>query len=309
MFSNLCDRATAASEQEYQIYHAAEQFMYESLDRLIARITSGVDEEETVILLTSDHGAKATGHKVHQGQILADAGLTVFKPAKAQGAHDAGEEAVVGGLAKVKVGSSGDLAAKFKEFGEIDWSKTKAIVQRACHVFINMKGRNPNGIVDPKDYEGVQDEIVAALHNYTDPETGKKPITLALKREDAKMIFMGGEYTGDVVYAIDSRFYGQHCGILGTETHGEIGNLRSLFMMSGPGEEEGRGPGADHLAAGRGAHPLLSGGSAGARAVRGRDRLPGARGPQPEAQRVQRPQAPLREDAQVPRPRADVLAG
>ena len=239
VFSNLSDRATAASEQEYQTYHAAEQFMYESLDRLIARITSGVDEEETVILLTSDHGAKATGHKVYPGQILADAGLTVFKPAQAQGAHDAGEEAVVGGLAKVKAGASGDLAAKFKEFGEIDWSKTKAIVQRACHVFINLKGRNPHGIVDPKDYESVQDAIVAALHNYTDPETGKKPITLALKREDAMMLFMGGEYTGDVIYSIDGRFYGQHGGILGTETYGETGNLHSLFMLSGPGIKKG----------------------------------------------------------------------
>ncbi len=238
VFSNLADRATAANDEEYATYHAAEQFMYESLDRLIDRITSGADEDETVFVLTSDHGAKPTGNKVYPGQILADAGLTVFKKAAAEGEHG-GEDGVVGALAKVKAGASGDIASKFQEFGEIDWGKTRAIVQRSCHVFINLKGRNPQGIVDPKDYEAVQDEIIAALHNFTDPVTGKKPIALALKREDAKMIFMGGEYIGDVVYALDGRFYGQHGGHLGTESYGSIGDLHSLFMMSGPGVKKG----------------------------------------------------------------------
>ncbi|MHB1132771.1 MAG: alkaline phosphatase family protein [Chloroflexota bacterium] len=238
VFSNLADRATAANDEEYQTYHAAEQYMYESLDRLIDRITSGVDEDETVIVLTSDHGAKPTGNKVYPGQIIADAGLTIFKKTEDEGEHG-GEDGVVGGLAKVKAGASGDIASKFKEFGEVDWSQTKAIVQRSCHVFINLKGRNPRGIVDQADYEKVQDQIIAALYNYTDPETGLKPITLALKREDTRMLFMGGEYVGDVVYALDGRFYGQHGGHLGTESYGETGRLNSLFMMTGPGVKKG----------------------------------------------------------------------
>ncbi|MHB1415827.1 MAG: alkaline phosphatase family protein [Chloroflexota bacterium] len=239
-YSNLADPTTAESEEEYKIYKAVDEYMYESIDRLIDRITSAADDDETVIVLTSDHGAKPTGNKVYPGQILADAGLTVFKQAdESDGHHEDGEGVAVGGLSKVKAGASGDIASKFEYFGEIDWSKTRAVVQRSCHVFVNLKGRNPHGIVDPKDYEDVQDEIIAALHNYTDPKTGKKPITLALKREDARMIFMGGEYVGDVVYAIDGRFYGQHGGHLGTEKYGQIGDLRTLFMMSGPGVKQG----------------------------------------------------------------------
>ena len=34
---------------------------------------------------------------------------------------------------------------------EIDWTKTRAIAVRANHIYINLKGRDENGIVDPAD--------------------------------------------------------------------------------------------------------------------------------------------------------------
>lgn len=37
------------------------------------------------------------------------------------------------------------------ELREIDWERTKAIAIRAGNIYINLKGRNPQGIVEPED--------------------------------------------------------------------------------------------------------------------------------------------------------------
>jgi len=46
----------------------------------------------------------------------------------------------------------------------IDWSRTKAFPLEPCHahIFVNLQGRDPDGIVDPMDYEKVQEEIIDA---------------------------------------------------------------------------------------------------------------------------------------------------
>lgn len=52
-------------------------------------------------------------------------------------------------------------------------------MQRTCYVYINPKGRNPQGIVDPEEYEELREEIIDALYDYVHPETGRKPAALA----------------------------------------------------------------------------------------------------------------------------------
>ena len=71
--------------------------------------------------------------------------------------------------------------------GEIDWTKTRAVNVGLVHIFINLAGREPNGIVAPKDYEATQRELIAALHTYKDSQTGRHPFTLAVTRADAEM--------------------------------------------------------------------------------------------------------------------------
>ena len=46
----------------------------------------------------------------------------------------------------------------------IDWSRTKAYAQgNFGQIFLNVKGRQPNGCVDPADVRPVLDEIKADL--------------------------------------------------------------------------------------------------------------------------------------------------
>jgi len=104
---------------------------------------------------------------------------------------------------------------------------------------VNLKGRDPHGIVEPgEEYRGVQEEIIKLLHEFKDPVSGKKPIVLALKKEDARIIGVHGDWAGDVIYGISGEFGGQHSPNVPTATYG-MGDLRGFFVMSGPNIKKG----------------------------------------------------------------------
>jgi predicted AlkP superfamily phosphohydrolase/phosphomutase len=205
-FSNKIDPLTAENPEQAEAYQNVELGFYQSLDRMIERILKYADDE-TLVVMVSDHGAKATTKRAPVAQILVNAGLTVFK------------ETPEGGR-------------------QIDWSKTKAVLQRSCYIYVNLRGRDPDGIVEREEYEEVQDQIVNALYDYTDPDTGKKPIVMALRKQDARIIGLYGDRVGDVVYAISSEYGGQHGPHLPTTKYG-LGDLRGLFIMAGPGVKKG----------------------------------------------------------------------
>jgi 3-oxoacyl-[acyl-carrier-protein] synthase II len=71
-----------------------------------------------------------------------------------------------------------------------------------------------------------------------DGEGATRAVMLALKREDAAMLELGGPRTGDIVYALDPAFGLEHGEFLPTAAWG-IGDLRGLFIMAGPGVKQG----------------------------------------------------------------------
>ncbi|MEM7031980.1 MAG: alkaline phosphatase family protein [Chloroflexota bacterium] len=67
----------------------------------------------------------------------------------------------------------------------IDWSRTKAY-SFGYHgqIFLNVKGREPNGIILEEDYEMVREEIITALQALTDPEDGLPVVDQVFTREE-----------------------------------------------------------------------------------------------------------------------------
>lgn len=67
----------------------------------------------------------------------------------------------------------------------INWEKTKCFPLEPCHahLFINLKGRDPHGIVEPEEYEKVQQEVMDAMLAWRDPETGERVMELVLPRQ------------------------------------------------------------------------------------------------------------------------------
>ncbi len=204
-FANKIDPSTASSEEEARLYGEVELAFYQSLDRMIGRILEAAGENALVVIV-SDHGAKPGGYRFNPAKILEKAGLLVYKKVN-------GERV-------------------------IDWERTLAVPQRSCYIYVNLKGRDPHGVVPPEKYEEVRDAIIKALYDYTDPKTGLKPVIFALKREDARVLGLYGDRIGDVVFAIRGEYGGQHGPHLTTVKYG-IGSLKGLLIMAGPGVKEG----------------------------------------------------------------------
>jgi predicted AlkP superfamily phosphohydrolase/phosphomutase len=180
---------------------------FASMDRLIGRLIE-LRDAETVMAVISDHGGTPTGHRpVDVEQVLVEAGLTVRKPDSPSGRGTA---------------------------PEIDWSKTRAAAVGLVHVFVNLRGREPDGVVPPAEYELVQRQVIDALLDYRHPTTGERAFALALTRADAEMVNLWGDLVGDVVYALKPEYDGAHGKQLPSGRLG-IGGQHSTLVLAGAG--------------------------------------------------------------------------
>jgi predicted AlkP superfamily phosphohydrolase/phosphomutase len=78
------------------------------------------------------------------------------------------------------------LATFFLSWRDIDWTKTKAYsFGNVGQVFINLRGREPQGIVEPgEEYEELREQIISMLAELRDPETGIQVIEHIYRREE-----------------------------------------------------------------------------------------------------------------------------
>jgi predicted AlkP superfamily phosphohydrolase/phosphomutase len=156
--------------------------VYAEVDERIGRILEDVDLEETIVCLVSDHGFSSIEQNPYLKYHLAKAGLLSF-----------------------------DLDLKSRTM-KIDWSKTKAFPLEPCHahIFINLKGRDPDGIVEPRDYAAVQEEIIDALLAMRDPVTGTRVVAVAVRKEEAATLGVyekqGYGRVGDVLFALRPQY-------------------------------------------------------------------------------------------------------
>jgi len=214
-FVNDLDPGVCKDAARRRSYQRLERDCYQSLDRMLGRVLKAADEQ-TVVVVTSDHGAVPTEEAfkpnrqwVDVHDILEKAGLMVFK--------------------KKRVGGE----------REIDWSKTRAVAQRSVYVYVNLKGRDPQGIVKPgKEYEEVVERVIRALYDYTEPRSGKKPFVFALRKADARILGLRGDKVGDVVFGVHGWVAGEHGRQVPTADYG-IGSMRGVFVMAGPGVKKG----------------------------------------------------------------------
>lgn len=203
------------NEKDLEWCQKIEDNFYTSLDRMIGKIVETAGED-TLFIITSDHGAVPTENRTSSdfkhfdvNEILINAGLAVLKEDPLSGEKT------------------------------IDWKKTKAIAQRSVYIYINLKGRDPDGIVEPgKEYEELREKIINLLYDYTDPKTGKKPIAFALKKEDARILGLYGDRIGDIVYGVHGWVSGEHGRQITTADYG-IGSMKGLLIMKGPGIKKG----------------------------------------------------------------------
>ena len=127
-----------------------------------------------------------------------------------------------------------------KDIPAIDWSKTRAVQQRSNSIFINLKGRDRYGIVDPADKYELEEQIITDLYGIKDPATGHRVVALALHQKDANLLGLGGEYTaGDIIFFIHEDFIRDHGESLSTAEGYADTSVGPIFVAAGAGIKEG----------------------------------------------------------------------
>ncbi|HEX7587032.1 MAG TPA: alkaline phosphatase family protein, partial [Anaerolineae bacterium] len=131
---------------------------YVWLDKQIGGVLELLDDDTSVIVM-SDHGAKKMDGGITINEWLIDEGYLVLED-KPQG---------VVPLEKVKV----------------NWQKTRAWGSGGYYgrLFMNVQGREPNGIIPPNEYERVRDELIAKISAIPD-DKGRPIATRVLKPQE-----------------------------------------------------------------------------------------------------------------------------
>jgi predicted AlkP superfamily phosphohydrolase/phosphomutase len=126
-------------------YAQAIKEYYQYLDQAIAGLLEAVDDN-TVVLVVSDHGAKRMDGGFCLNQWLYQEGYLVFK-----------DEVPAGRLTRLE-----ELS--------VDWEKTTAWGAGGYYgrLWLNVQGREPQGLIPKNDYEKVRTEIAERLENLVD---------------------------------------------------------------------------------------------------------------------------------------------
>ena len=171
--------------------------IYSQLDDVIGRMTKEVGEEVNIIIM-SDHGA-GPSYKVialnewlrRKGYLRLGGGFEKKKKDilwKLGGYIFERKQLIPKGLKRgFKVLFKPKKPLLFDNIDlSLDWGGTRAYSEgTAGNIFINLRGRQPQGTVEPgKEYEEVREKIILELKELRDPETGKKVIKSVYKRED-----------------------------------------------------------------------------------------------------------------------------
>ena len=194
---------------------------YRQTDRYLAQFLYLLDEGWTIIV-TSDHGLICDTN---------EEGPALMGDAFGVNAKLMDEM----GLTILKRDENGNILK------EIDWSKTKAVATGTNHIFLNIKGRDPFGIVEPEDQYALEEEIINTLYAYRDPATGKRIISLAVRNEDALVFGMGQEGFGDIIYFLEDSFHRVHGDSWSTRRDhgGNHTSVSPIFIAAGPGIKKG----------------------------------------------------------------------
>ena len=132
----------------------------------------------------------------------------------------------------------GYTVLKYDENGsklkEIDWDKTTALAPRGNMIYLNLKGRNQYGIVDPQDQYALEEKIIDDLYNYRD-KRGKRIVSIALRNKDAAVIGMSGKDCGDIIYFTAEGANRVHGDSMSTYYGLYDTSVSPIFVACGPG--------------------------------------------------------------------------
>jgi len=194
---------------------------YEFIDKKIGELLGMIDED-TSVLVVSDHGTKGMRGAFCINQWLIQEGYLHLKE---------------------KPRNIVDL-----DKAGVDWSKTKAWGWGGYYarIFLNMKGREKDGIIDNSDYEKIRTELALKLQKIRDP-SGRLMATKVFRPEELYGKFVGD--APDLMVYFDDLFW-RSAGTLGhdslylsendTGPDDSVHAFEGIFILRTPGKRVGK---------------------------------------------------------------------
>jgi predicted AlkP superfamily phosphohydrolase/phosphomutase len=211
--------------------------VYQQMDQIVGRALELIPED-TLFMVCSDHGFASYRRGVNYNTWLVKNGFM--------------------NLSVPYYGEAKTLEDLFHGgsfFENVDWSRTKAYAMGLGEIYINLEGREPQGIVRPgAEYEQVRDAIITGLEGLVDPETGDNPVFKVYKREEMYSEFNAaivpdlrpannpnyrvewqtalGGFTPEVITENDKQWSGDHCSL-------EPSFVKGILFMNRPVQLDG----------------------------------------------------------------------
>lgn len=176
---------------------------YQKMDELLRRILEEWIDSRWTIIIMSDHGAGPLKKLFYINNFLMRKGFLKLKGGmRSSIKHLFFQAGFVPmtfyhlllriGLGRMKkmarFGQSESwLKPFFLSFEDVEWSRTRAYSfgSTAGQIYLNLKGREPNGIVSPgEEAEEVRKEIIQELRRLVDEETGEEVVGEIYRKEE-----------------------------------------------------------------------------------------------------------------------------
>lgn len=151
------------------IYGGAIRDSYVFMDRLVGEALERMDPQD-VLIVCSDHGFHTWHKMANYNTWLVHHGYMTLKRTGA-GESDRKLE---------------DLFGQGQFWPNVDWRRTKAYALGLGDVYLNVRGRESQGIVEPgEEYERIRTQLITDLEAWVDPENGEHPVRRVIRREEA----------------------------------------------------------------------------------------------------------------------------
>lgn len=180
--------------------------IYCHIDEILGQIQSRLDEDTTLMII-SDHGAGPLRFVVHLNKWLEENGWLTFRDqshsTKTGRLYSAlqsiSRRALYNAMVLLKRYLSPTMRSHLKRllpgmrdkmegmlfYSLFDWQKTKAYSLGSYgNIYINLKGREPGGIVEEAEYEALRNAIADRIMGLKDPETGDHIVKRVCRREE-----------------------------------------------------------------------------------------------------------------------------
>lgn len=170
-FMHRIDPAAPGFDQAHSArYESLHRIVLDIADEMVGILFDGI-QSDTSLIVMSDHGLMASRRCAWVNRYLAKNGFIAFRT---------GED----------------------DRTEVDWSRTRAYVSSFLLLNVNLKGRDPEGIVEPgSEYEKTKRLLIALLREWKDPINGQHVMSDVFDpKKDGAFYGLGSDVDGDVRY-------------------------------------------------------------------------------------------------------------